>query len=264
MSDYVVSRGKLYWSRPGEDGESYLGNSPGFKMAIASATLKIIDSEEGVLVQRDSVLVSSYSTLSLTLDAISNDNFGLYFGSTGDFIEEEPAAGSMTIRAKAGKLYKLPVTAVVTLGVKYGMVDIDLGSNFRFDPAFGILEVNRYPPDLYEGQELTIEYQSGRTTRKEVGSTITPQYGSIRYIEDNIVGTNRMFFFPSVIMMPDGTLDLKSMNWRELDFKVEVLAPVQVTSSRLTDDYGSFDAPTGTEDFGEIVGDAVADNYGEY
>jgi hypothetical protein len=267
MKNYTVSTGRVFLGDTGEIGERYVGNSPGLVMTVEARTMTTMKSVNGVLIPNKVHLLSAVTTMSLQLDDISNENLAPYFMSDGHEVEYLPTKGQVVIAVHLGRLYEIRRGGMLSLKAFYGAQAIDIGSNFQVDYGFGVMIPLPNAPDLYQGQELRFEYEAGRSVSPDIGSIAQAHQGSFRYVENNIRGSNRMFFFPEVTITPDQELDLKSASWRSLSFLVQATSAPQVLDQKRQDDYGNPPrSSTDLQDFGDLTQTepAFTDDYGVF
>lgn len=229
--DYTLGSGKVYLGITGEDGERYVGNSPGLTLRPETRTIQSFGSRAGVVSPSESVVVGSVLSLSFRLDEITEDNMALFFGS--EMVSQiHPALANQeeTRTVFPGRLYKLGVLptrpegvrAVISLQAFIGVNEIDLALNFDVNPNAGIVVVRDNAQDIYPGQAIIFRYDVGATTTPVLGRMSSPYRGGFRYVEDNKAGINRIFYFPDTLVVADGDLDLKTDGWRELEFRAEI------------------------------------------
>lgn len=245
--DYVLSAGKVYIGTGA--GERYVGASPALSFSLDVTTKLTMKSERGVVVPDKSHLISATGGLTLDLESISQDNLSMYFGSSGDWIEYLPRKIVQTLAVRRGYLYPLAEGGFIRTRAYIGDREIGVPENFHIDGGFGVVEARSDAPDLMGAPDVRFETECGRSVSQEIGITAKLVTGSLRYVEQNAYGSNRMFFFPEATFRPDSAIDFKDANWRKLSIAAEVTSVPRVIEQNRRDDYG-VGSPTVKRDFG--------------
>jgi len=245
---YKLGRGKVYFdpyplgisivaATLGE-GERYIGNTPGFTFTSESEDLEHFSSDEGVRNKDASVQLSRSVTGSITCDNISPENQALFVQGKSETVVQTASTGDVdTITVKLGRFYQLGVSVDIPLGVQLvSNVVITKGAtpttvaqpnNYEVDLAKGRIYIEEDAPNIVEGDVLTVTYDVGGGTKRQVISGGQPIYGAIRYEEDNAYGRNDTYYFPHAKLTPDGDYELKGDDWQTMTFAVEFLTKGQ-------------------------------------
>lgn len=250
--NYVVGRGRLYFSlfKKGSNtpvsGELYFGNTPELTLTADTETLDHYSSESGLRNLDASVLLEYTQGGNFTTDEINADNLALFF--LGD--KSTVTQTQMTDRKEAitllqqGRYYQLGTDAVTPSGVRnidnVSIVVADAGTsisigsgdistivgttaldddNFEVDLAQGRIYIE---PDAAGigalGKSAAVQYDVNAQSRTTVIGKANMIYGSLRFISDNPVGTQKDYFFPKVSLTPDGDYALKGDDWQVMGF----------------------------------------------
>ena len=251
MPDYVLSAGRVFLGdRTG--GERYVGNSPGLSLTLEVQTVRTMKTLNGVVVPDKVFLLSASSNVSLSLDDVSSENLALYFGTPDAVRIAQAMTGSTSFQVSLGRLYELRPGGFLSARVYLAGREIDLDANFEAHRGFGFVIARHDGPDLYENAEIRIDFTAGRSTMREVGATLETKTGSLRYVENNIRGSNRMFFFPEVVATPDDAIDLKASDWRTLRIALAVTSIPVVSDLGNRDDYFQPKAASPAVDFRDL------------
>lgn len=244
--NYTLGKGKVFFDRyPANvimtaltqgEGERYLGNTPEFSTSASSENLDHFSAEGGLKVKDDSAQLSLDRTGKVVVDNMSSDNIALYFIGTSAVKAQTAQVGliSLVTAAKRGRFYQLGQDAtnpaglrnVSNLVVKKGagfITTIAAAGNYQFDAELGRLYVEAAAPDITDGTDLQITFDTAASSRTQVVSGSTPIYGALRFVSDNPKGENRDYYFPYVKLAPDGDYALKGEDWMQMGFTFEVL-----------------------------------------
>jgi hypothetical protein len=245
--NYVVPKGRLYFDRypqgitieedtPGEGGERYLGNTPGFTINATSENLDHFSSEGGVNVKDASVQLSLNRAGSLTTDDISAENLSLALLGDESVLSVVGATGLTSIIANAvqGRHYQIGVSTsnpaglrdisnvVVKSGSPGFAVTVAMSGNYEVDLDLGRIYILDGAPGI-DGIPIQVEYDQVAHTRTQIISGTESIYGALRLIADNPIGDNKDWYFPYVKLALDGDMALKGEEWQQIAFTIEVL-----------------------------------------
>lgn len=234
--DYVLGKGKLYFD-PFADGtqdltgERYIGNTPELSTTSDQETLDHYDSDSGLNVKDESVVIESNVTGSYTTDNIDIENVNMFYGGEIENITVAAATGlSETFTAKKGRWLQLGtsdtnpngVRNVTTVVVKQGATTIAT-DQYELNPAMGRIYLEDTADEYDDGDVLTVEYGVAAGTRKRVIGKGKQLAGALRFISENPVGTNKDYYWPSVKISANGDFNLKGDEWQTIPFNFEVL-----------------------------------------
>lgn len=244
--NYTLGKGKVFFDRYANnvvmaattqgEGERYFGNTPEFSTSSSSENLDHYSSEGGIRVKDDSAQLQLDRTGKFTSDNISSDNVALMFLGDASVVAQTAQTGLITLvtAAQQGRFYQLGVSAsnpsglrnVKNLVVKKGagfITTITASGNYQFDAELGRLYIEAAAPDITNGTDLQITFDTDASTRDQVVSGTDSIYGALRFVSDNPKGSNRDYYFPYVKLAPDGDYALKGEEWMTMGFTFEIL-----------------------------------------
>lgn len=252
-NNYTLGRGRIYFARRDSldrlGGERYLGNTPEFNANFESETLDHFSSDRGIREKDASVILQINRTGNLITDNISPENVALFFfGSEAPLTVAETTVadeqvGVTGIGVEKGMFYQLGQTTnnpsgargVVYPGVvgppdtqfvlKKGVTVLVHGTDYTLDADLGRIEILETSVTVEEGDVLTATYTVAASTRKRIISGSAPIEGALRFVAVNPTGDNIDYFMPSVKLSPNGDYALKSDEWQQIPFNVEILKP---------------------------------------
>lgn len=234
---YTLGRGKLYFRRAGTEGFRYFGNTPEVNISISEEKLEHFSSDEGVREKDLSIPLTANRTGSFITDSIKPENVALFF-----FGEISPINQSLTPVSDEGiddvqqdYLYQLGETPQAPAGVR-GVGNVVVVSAVDPSPAF-IVDVD-YTVDLdagaiyiipdggiVNGTDLLVDYNILAATYTRILSGATAVNGSLRYLESNAEGPDKVIFMESVNLSPNGDFALKGDELQQIPFTMEILKP---------------------------------------
>lgn len=253
-NNYTLGRGRIYFARRDANGrlggERYLGNTPEFSTNFESETLDHYSSDRGIREKDASVILQINRTGSLVTDNISPENVALFFFGEEEALTvaeasvvDEPV-GVPGIGVEKGMFYQLGVTAQNPSGARgiispgsgpttFSLVVDDgdqgvnlvLGEDYQIDPLLGRIEILSGSTVVQDGDELLASYTVGASTRTRIISGSSPIEGALRFVSVNPTGRNIDYYMPSVKLSPNGDYALKSDEWQQIPFNVEILKP---------------------------------------
>lgn len=259
--NYTIGAGKVFLAHNADAsfGERYLGSSPGFSMSLDVETLTVHRSQNGVVMPDTIEVLRMSSGCALSLDNVSRDNLMLFMMSSRAEVQESSSQQSKTIRLAPGNVYDMEASALRDVTATSEGQPFDLAA-FEIDGEVGLIRVKE-DADIYYGQVVIVSFIGDGVSYLNSGGPITPYKGSLRFVEDNTAGENRVLFIPSLALYPDSELDLKASSWRTLVLRAEVTSmPVWIDRGP-KDDYHIGE---GTEDFGNLSANnpLFTDDYG--
>jgi len=251
-NNYTLGRGEVHFARfVGETqnpaGERYLGNTPEFSLTIEQEVLDHFNSDHGIREKDESIALQVNRTGSFVTDNIDVENVALFFfGSTSTVTEAgQTVTGEVVGPVEQGLYYQLGISSTRPAGAK-GIVGPPDDSNSA--GAFLVAEndSNSSAVELSEGTDYTMDYELGRlyivpggniadgttltanyvikpSTYDRVISGSQPVEGVMRFISFNPTGRDIDYYFPWVKISPNGDYALKSDEWQQIPFNLEVL-----------------------------------------
>lgn len=221
VQSYTLGKGKIYFQPSGEDGERYLGNTPGLTLSITSEKLEHFSSETGISEKDDSTLVKVARASQLVCDDISEDNLALFvIGTADDVAQTGTAVTDEAFTVKQDRFYQLGVAAafvtgkqgisLVTVTGSGGTPTYDVNDDYEVDATLGRIYI--VPGGaIADDTDILVDYTYATNSRRQIATgTSSGTVGALRYIADNPKGTNRDYFMPQVEMSPSGDFALKS------------------------------------------------------
>lgn len=266
--NYVVGRGRLYFnifkkgSNTPASGELYFGNTPELTLTADTETLDHYSSESGLRNLDASVLLEYTQGGNFTTDEINADNLALFFLGDKTVVTQT----QMTDRKETfellqkGRYYQLGTDDVTPTGVRnidnFQIVVADAGTsisvgsgdissiagtsvlpadNYEIDLATGRLYIEPDASDIGSGKTAAVQYDVGAQARTTVIGKANMIYGSLRFISDNPVGTQKDYYFPKVSLQPDGDYALKGDDWQVMGFTFRAMKLNSVTERAYID-----------------------------
>jgi hypothetical protein len=261
--NYVVGRGRLYFSvfKKGSNtpasGELYFGNTPELTLTADTETLDHYSSESGLRNLDASVLLEYTGGGNFTCDEINADNLALFFLGDKATVTQTQATGrkeTITL-VQQGRYYQLGTDSVTPSGVRnvnnVEVVIADAGTSISVGsgdistiPGTTVLDPDNYEVDLAAGRiyfepdsadigatgkTAAVQYDVAAQARTMIIGKANMIYGSLRFISDNPVGTQKDYFFPKVSLTPDGDYALKGDDWQVMGFTFRAMKLNSVT-----------------------------------
>lgn len=246
-NNYTLGRGRMYFARKDPltgilGGERYLGNTPEFNTNFESETLDHYSSDRGIREKDASVILQINRTGSLVTDHIGPENVALFFFGE----EQKLTVAQATVtdepinNVEKGMFYQLGMTnnnpsgargliypgASGTLfALKKAAVTLVAGVDYVVDAALGRVEILETSTTVIDGDDLTATYTVAASTRTRIISGSSPIEGALRFVATNPTGKNIDYYMPSVKLSPNGDYALKSDEWQQIPFNVEILKP---------------------------------------
>lgn len=262
----VLGRGKLYFEQyaPGTlvgMGERYLGNTTSFNLKNSVATIDEFDSMDETREKIESTIVQRDFAAAFAADDISSDNMAAWFGASTRSQTQAPTDNiTETITVYKDRWFQLGKPTVRVLGLRnLVLISASLPRvNFQYERATGRVYVQPTAPDISDsGTSVTFTYDIGAQTTSMLVHRTQAIRGALRFVSENQLGNNTIWYFPLVSLKPDTDFLLKADTWQQLSFSLDVLklnastdrvyTDAEVISMSLTNDeeaalaYGSED-----------------------
>lgn len=250
--NYVVGRGRIYFdqfklnSNQSMGGEMYFGNTPELTMNTDTETLDHYSSESGLRNLDMTVLLEITQGGTFTTDEINADNLTLFFLGDKMQVSQTQVTGKTEIipLLKKGRYFQLGLDALNPTGVRDitnlqivvadASVSISVGDgdistlpgvtvlpsagNIELDLMMGRFYVEIDAPDVGPSMQAVVQYDVNAQSRTQIIGKSNMIYGSLRFISDNPVGSQKDYFFPKVALQPDGDYALKGDDWQVMSF----------------------------------------------
>lgn len=255
--NYVVGRGRLYFdqflsgSNTSVAGEMYFGNTPELTMNTDSETLDHYSSESGLRNLDMTILLEMTQGGTFTCDEINMDNLALFFLGDKSVMTQTQVTGKKEIIPvlKKGRYVQLGTSETTPTGVRDitnlqivvassdaaisigdgdistipGATVLPLTSNVEADLMMGRLYIEIDAPDVGPNMQAAVQYDVNAQSRTLIIGKSTMIYGSLRFISDNPVGSQKDYYFPKVALQPDGDYALKGDDWQVMSFSFRAL-----------------------------------------
>lgn len=246
-NNYTLGRGEIYFARRDPitkllGGERYLGNTPEFNLTFESENLEHFSSDRGIREKDRSVILQITRSGSLITDNVNPQNVALFFFGTTEAltVAQTSVTGEAINNVEVGMFYQLGATVANPSGArkviypgaagttfamtKSGGGALVAGTDFLLEADLGRIEIL---PDgtIVDGDDLLVNFTVAASNRTRIISGSSPVEGALRFIAYNPTGENIDYYLPSVALSPNGDYALKSDEWQQIPFNVEVLKP---------------------------------------
>lgn len=247
---YTLGRGRIYFDAflagtRTKTGERYFGNTPSFSLTMESETLDHFDSDGGVRVKDDSVLLELNRTGTFTTDNIDPENVALFLlgtssvlAQTGATVVDEPIAD-----VKKDRYYQIGVSAgnpsgvrgISAVTVEVGAVAKTLNTDYTVDLTLGLLYI--VPTGtIADGDDLLVSYTSATNSRTRIVTAASSTVdGALRFVATNPKGTLLDYYMPYVRLSPNGEYALKGDEWQQISFNLDIQKLNDTTESIYVD-----------------------------
>jgi len=236
IGNQTLGRGEIHFSlfRTGytPDGFRYVGNTPEFSYTSNLEKLDHFSSDHGIREKDKSVVLQTDFTASLTMDDIQADNLALtMFGSAS--VLAQSAASSLTetfTDVTPGLGYQVGLTdsrpagyhSLASVVVKVGVSTKTITTDYTVDTELGIV-TPVVGGGIVQDDEMIVEFNVTAKSRIMVVSGAEQVEGALRFISYNAEGDKFDYYFPYVKLGPNGDIPLKTDEWMQLPFTVEIL-----------------------------------------
>jgi len=243
---YTLGRGEVYFApfktgteTPGA--ERYLGNTPEFNLTIEEEKLEHYSSDRGIKEKDRSISLQVNRSGSLVCDNIDIDNVAaFFFGSKSTITQSSLSVTDEVLTSvELGRYYPLgqstsnptgyqnldihtaPSTKII-LTDSAGTTTYVEGTDYEIDLVTGRLYL-KAGGSIVAGTNLKVDYKVKASTRSRVISGSQPIKGALRFLSQNPEGTLIDYYMPYVTLAPNGDFALKSDEWQQIPFTIEVL-----------------------------------------
>lgn len=237
-NNYTLGRGEMHFGqfRPGTQsprGQLYLGNTPELGFTAEQESLDHYNSDRGVRIKDESVLLQLDYAGSFVTDNISPNNLAMFF--LGEALTQTTASATgqtdtFTL-VELGRTYQLGTTDATPSGVRQveslvltaDGTPLVAGVDYLYDPVLGSFTILEEATNVENEDTIEAVYDVAASTRSRVISRSMTIEGSMRFIAHNPAGDNLDYFMPWVKLTPNGDFQLKGDDWQALSFTIEVL-----------------------------------------
>ena len=230
----VLGAGKLFFDRWDADGnptgEFYIGNTTSLTYSVNEDKLEHYSSDTAARERDASVVTRSTATVGFTTDDIQPENLAMMFkGSKTTLTEAGSTAATSTFNGFKGRWFQLGVDddnpsgvrGITFTSLKKGVAVIAT-TEYVVDATLGRVFLNEDAAGFTDGDALEATFDVEASTRTVILATGEQVQGAMRYIADNTEGDNVDYFWPKIIVSPDGDYQFKGDNWNEMQFTGEV------------------------------------------
>ncbi|QPB11452.1 major tail protein with Ig-like domain [Providencia phage Kokobel1] len=255
--NYVVGRGRLFFDKfkdgcnESEHGEQYFGNTPELSLSSDTETLDHYSSDYGLREKDMTVMLEHSRSGSFTTDNISAENLALFFlGDQAKVTQTQvTAAKEIFSDIKLGRYIQLGASEVLPMGVRNienlsvyvadadvsinlgegdiegteGVTKVNLVGQIEYDLTQARLYLEPTATEVKDGQQLIAQYDIKAQSRELIIARNRMIYGALRFMSDNPVGDAKDFYWPKVMLQPDGDYALKGDDWQQIGFTFSVL-----------------------------------------
>lgn len=237
-NNYTLGRGELHFGqfRTGTQvprGERYLGNSPELGFNAEQENLDHYNSDRGVRIKDESVILQLDYAGSFITDNISPENLAMFFlgeslletttaltGETDTFTDVELG---LTYQLGASTASPGGVRDVENAALTVGATPLVAGTDYVIDEALGRITLLETATNVVDTDQVDVTYDVKASTRQRIISKSDTIEGSLRFIAYNPAGKDIDYFMPWVKITPSGDFQLKGDEWQQLPFDLEVL-----------------------------------------
>lgn len=237
-NNYTLGRGEMHFGqfRPGTQipqGERYLGNTPELGFSAEQESLDHYNSDRGVRIKDESVLLQLDYSGTFVTDNISSENLAMFF--LGEALKQSTTAITAQedefTEVELGCTYQLGTSASEPSGVRsvdnvvltVGSDTLVAGTDYVIDLDLGRVTLLDTAAGVVDGDTVQVTYDVNASTRSRVISRSMTIEGAMRFIAHNPAGENLDYFMPWVKITPNGDFQLKGDDWQQLSFTLEVL-----------------------------------------
>lgn len=247
-NDYLLGRGVLYFAPLLDSGlpGAYrdLGNSPDFKINVATEKLKHANSRGGLKVTDKEVEISKEANISFTLDEMNLENVNIFFAGietaftnpavAGFTIWTLIAAGTIELgrwydltKATGERVYDVLAAKVLLKTTNATPVTLVDGTDYTLDLAMGRIFLISTSTKLataitnVEGVTLTLTADSSASSVKEVQALSKSSIkGALKFVGTNPANNEEPYEVQchQISLKADGDLSLISDDWATVGF----------------------------------------------
>ena len=246
VNNYTLGRGKVYFARRDPitgilGGFRYFGNTPEANLTAEEEKLEHYSSDFGVRVKDATVTLQVNYTGTLICDSIDAANVALFFlGESAMITNAQVTVTSevVTTDAEVGMFYQLGVGpsrksgakgiifpgssgTVFSMKIQGEVGNLAHGTDYVLNAATGRVEILE-GGTVTNGDALEATYTIAASTREQVISGATAIEGALYYESANPRGKQNDATMWSVTLSPNGDFALKSDEWQQIPFNLDV------------------------------------------
>lgn len=237
--NYTLGTGKVYFDQFAAgtlvgNGQRYFGNTPEFSLSSESEVLDHFDADNGIRQKDDSVLLELNRTGEFVTDHISPENLALFFLGSSDITVQAADVGATDafVDVATNRRYQLGVTpsnpagvrGVTNVVVEVAAATMVLNTDYTLDAATGGITIIE-GGGISAGDDVDVTFDATSTSFHSVQSSANAElYGALFFQGTNPKGAIFDYYFPYVVIRPNGDFQLKSADeWQQLSFSIEIL-----------------------------------------
>lgn len=224
-------------------GELYFAETPGFSLNIATESTNVKTDDGPIAEDLIDKVTSVTRSFDLKVKGISGDVWAAFIMAT--LGSKSTTAGAVTgdeinegVALLGGRWYQLGVSAsypsglrgLESVAIKTGATAHVLDTDYKLDAETGRIYV--IPDGGCDGAICTADFSKTAVSWEHIAShDLGPKKGRFRYLAANADGLNRDLFCKSVVLAPNGALELKGRtNPQIAGFTVKVQKPADGTA----------------------------------
>lgn len=231
---YIMPSGRLFFD-PLDDsgdptGEFYIGNTTDGKYKVEEERAEQFGASGATMHKEGSFVTREDNVVEFTTDDIQPETLEMMFRGSAEIAAtlSGTAVVETISNVRRGRYYQIGKTADSPGGARHITVTsvendqpitIPAAINYEVDSEMGRLYILETAPDVVTGITLTVTYDIAASSREVITATDRVFRGALRYIADNTFGENRDHYWPLVELSPDGTTEMKGLDWREVSFQ---------------------------------------------
>lgn len=231
--NYMVGKGKVYFDRFDEDGNSTgeldLGNDPSFALTPENEELEHFSSMAGVKTLDLTAIISSELNGKFTLDEININNLCIaLLGDQVEYINQgDGNVNGEPIVGRLGKWVKLEnrkiAAGTVTVTSETGGTTYNEGTDYNVDYDIGRIQVI-VGGEINGGENLLVDYTFQQASYPAVYPTTRAKVeGLLRFVGDCTFGFDYEVVFWRVQLMVSGDINFISEEWANIEFTIKGL-----------------------------------------
>lgn len=241
---YTVGKGLVFFNQFAPNtqvgiGEDFLGDCKGLNVTVKSTQIDHYQSTGGVKTLDQSATIQADSSGQLMTENNSPANMARFFFGTASTVAQTAAAvasASLATPVIPGLYYQIGATVSNPMGVQNldpatpivvkdaaGVTTYVAGTDYAVDYPTGRIQI-LVGGAIVAGTIPKVAYSTKASSKNLVLSGTTPLEGSLRFVSNNITGTQRMLLLPWVKLIPNGTYELIGDKFIEMTFDLKVLS----------------------------------------
>lgn len=239
--NYVMGRGEVHFAPflpgtktlPQGGGYRFLGNVPTFTLSVTSDKFEHFRSTRGVREKDLTVILQTNRSATIEAEDIIPDNLQFFFLGSSSTVSQASATALTESFGDVlpGRRYFVGVTGANPTGyrnlttpvLKKGATPLVAGTDYVIDAVRGFFDI-LIGGTVVAGDDLTLEFGVGASSRKRTISGSDSVEGSMRFISYNAVGENVDYFMPYTQISPNGDFSLIGDELQKLPLTVDVQA----------------------------------------